>query len=136
MQKAKGHARYRSSACGNVASSVFFKSAQVTLWGSQNLSFQNHARIPAISLQHTPWPGQKTNWWTALSSRFLAGDLADEDDDDDDGSGGGGGGDDDIRAGSPSVPFPSARPVRLSAPSQLLRKRLVPWNVTQNIART
>lgn len=52
MQNAKGHARYRSSACGNVASSVFFKSAQVTLCGSQNRSFQNHARIPAISLQH------------------------------------------------------------------------------------
>ncbi len=49
MQNAKGHARYRSSACGKVDSSVFFKSAQVTLCGSQNLSFQNHARIPAIS---------------------------------------------------------------------------------------
>lgn len=59
MQNAKGHARYRSSACGNVASSVFFKSAQVTLCGSQNLSFQNHAKIPAISPQQTPWPGGK-----------------------------------------------------------------------------
>lgn len=129
MQNARGHARYRSSACGNVVSSVFFKSAQVTLWGSQNLSFQNHARTPAISLQHTPSPGQKRNRWTALSSRFLAGDLAVQ-----------------TRLTRmrmtmmmvvgmmmpisapdrrPSL-FPSARPVRASALGQLLRKWLVP----------
>lgn len=48
-------------------------------------------------------------------------DSADEDDDD--GSGGSDDDDDDdIRARSPSVPFPSARPVRGSALSQLLRK--------------
>lgn len=42
-----------------------------------------------------------------------AADGSGGDDDDDD---------DDIRAGSPSVPFPSARPVRGSALSHLLRK--------------
>lgn len=54
MQNAKGHARYRSSACGKVNSSVFFKSAQVTLWGSQNLSFQNQTKIPAMVLKGSP----------------------------------------------------------------------------------
>lgn len=126
MQNAKGHARYRSSACGNVASSVFFKSAQVTLWGSQNLSFQNHARIPAISLQHTHTvTGSKDELLNRSVSevprrRSGRADSADDDGDDDDGSGGND--DDDIRAGSPSVPFPSERPVRGSTLSQLLRK--------------
>lgn len=55
--------------------------------------------------------------------RFGRADSADEDDDDDGGgSGGSDDDDDDIRARSPSVPFPSARPVRGSAVSQLLRK--------------
>lgn len=83
MQNAKGHARYRSSACGNVASSVFFKSAQVTLWGSQNRSFQNHAKIPAISPAADTVTGSKDELmarWTSEGSRRRCGraDSADD----------------------------------------------------------
>lgn len=87
MQNAKGHARYRSSACGKVDSSVFFKSAQVTLCGSQNLSFQNHTRIPAISsgsdaltpvLMCSQWPMRLCD---ALSRLIFAGPVCDDDDD-------------------------------------------------------
>uniref|UniRef100_A0AAV2K1A0 Uncharacterized protein n=1 Tax=Knipowitschia caucasica TaxID=637954 RepID=A0AAV2K1A0_KNICA len=82
MQNATGHARYRSSACGNVASSVFFRSAQVTLWGSQKRSFQNQARIPDMAVSaRRPTRGQqadKRSWRMGLTESVLGRGDGDE----------------------------------------------------------